>query len=300
MTTLGVYSAFALRIASEVPLLELPWGSGEPDVALHLGLVAEAVKRGDALDVVVNRDHTHGWIPEVGAFKVRGGRHITLEPVSDVDPRALRLAIVGPLLGVVLWQRGKCVLHASTVAIGGRAVAFCGPSGAGKSTLAAALLRSGHALLADDITVIDRDAPIPLVEPGFPRIKLWPDSASALSLDTEALPLLHPDRSKRSLLTTANFAAQPLPLARCYLLREGPDPSICELSASDAVLSLVKCTYQSQWLHDTATAALNLATCGKLVRSGAVRGLQRPRSFDALAALTRLIEQDVRTRAIAV
>ena len=48
-------------------------------------------------------------------------------------------------------------LHASTVAIGGRAVVISGPSGAGKSDLALRLLDRGFTLVSDDRTIVKRD-----------------------------------------------------------------------------------------------------------------------------------------------
>ena len=45
--------------------------------------------------------------------------------------------------------------HASTVVIGGRAVAFCGPQGAGKSTTAVALAQQGYAVPAEDVAALD-------------------------------------------------------------------------------------------------------------------------------------------------
>ena len=48
------------------------------------------------------------------------------------------------------------LLHASTVAIGGRAVLIEGPSGSGKSDLALRLLDRGAALVADDQTLVLR------------------------------------------------------------------------------------------------------------------------------------------------
>lgn len=48
-------------------------------------------------------------------------------------------------------------LHASTVALDGRAVLISGPSGSGKSDLALRLLDRGFALVSDDQTIVRRD-----------------------------------------------------------------------------------------------------------------------------------------------
>ena len=48
-------------------------------------------------------------------------------------------------------------LHASTVALAGRAVLICGPSGSGKSDLALRLLDRGFALVSDDQTIVRKD-----------------------------------------------------------------------------------------------------------------------------------------------
>lgn len=48
-------------------------------------------------------------------------------------------------------------VHATTVAIDGRAVLISGPSGSGKSDLALRLLDRGFTLVSDDRTVIHRD-----------------------------------------------------------------------------------------------------------------------------------------------
>jgi len=47
-------------------------------------------------------------------------------------------------------------LHASTVALDGRAVMICGPSGSGKSDLALRLLDRGFTLVSDDQTIVRR------------------------------------------------------------------------------------------------------------------------------------------------
>ncbi|MEK7342551.1 MAG: HPr kinase/phosphatase C-terminal domain-containing protein [Pseudomonadota bacterium] len=47
-------------------------------------------------------------------------------------------------------------LHATSVAIGGRAVLLCGPSGIGKSDLALRLIDRGAVLVSDDYTLVKR------------------------------------------------------------------------------------------------------------------------------------------------
>ena len=47
-------------------------------------------------------------------------------------------------------------LHASTVALDGRAVLISGPSGSGKSDLALRLLDRGFTLVSDDQTIVRR------------------------------------------------------------------------------------------------------------------------------------------------
>ena len=49
-------------------------------------------------------------------------------------------------------------IHATSVALGGRAVLIVGPSGAGKSDLALRLIDRGFALVSDDQTIVTRES----------------------------------------------------------------------------------------------------------------------------------------------
>lgn len=61
-------------------------------------------------------------------------------------------------------------IHASTVAVDGRAVLISGPSGSGKSDLALRLLDRGFTLVSDDQTIVRRDGDR-LVSSAPPTIK---------------------------------------------------------------------------------------------------------------------------------
>jgi HPr kinase/phosphorylase len=58
---------------------------------------------------------------------------------------------------------GTLLIHATTVAIGGRAVLLRGPSGSGKSDLALRLIDAGARLVADDRSELWRDGDAVLV-----------------------------------------------------------------------------------------------------------------------------------------
>jgi hypothetical protein len=69
-------------------------------------------------------------------------------------------------------------LHASALAVDGRAFVLLGPSGVGKSTLAARLALEGALLLGDDCAHITDG----LVRPAYRPSRLWPESAALLGL----------------------------------------------------------------------------------------------------------------------
>ena len=109
--------------------------------------------------------------PGVGRFRVRQGRDVLIHPAGDADEQVLRLFLLGPVLAVLLHQRGRLVLHASGVALDGCAVAFLGGSGWGKSTLAGLLHRRGHRFLTDDVLPVDVERGR-TVAPGIPELKV--------------------------------------------------------------------------------------------------------------------------------
>jgi hypothetical protein len=189
--------------------------------------------------------------------------------------------LVGPVLGFLLRLRGVVCLHASTVVIGRRAVAFCGPPGAGKSTTAAVLAQRGYSVLSEDLAALDDSTESFWVRPGYPRINLWPESAAALRGSADLLPLITPNWGKRYLpldIAKAQFHSTPAPLAAIYVLgdrREQLDPQIHPLQSVEALMALASNTY-TPYLLDPAMRAREFELLSRLVKHVPVRRVLPP------------------------
>ncbi len=187
--------------------------------------------------------------------------------------------LLGPMLGFVLRLRGVLNLHASVVEVDGQALGFMGAAGAGKSTLAAAFAQKGFPVLSDDILALDSCNSAFFARPGYPRLRLWPDSAKALFGAANALPRLTPNWDKRYLALDAEpfrFTSKPRPLGAIYVLDDGaqaqPPSPVEPMSARDAMLALLKENAQGMLLSN-ADRAWEFAQIAELVKRVPVKRL---------------------------
>ncbi len=295
------YNAYGLGFQSVFTLPELtPRSEHKPDVTIRAGAVRKlAAEAGLCPEQPfhITRTGTYLFFSQIGAFLVRDGQEIIVEPLPNIDERLVRLPLLGAVLAVLLHQRGKFVLHASAVALNGRVVVFVGEKGSGKSTMAAALCRRGHELLADDIVAIDLEAGRPpLVLSGFPQVKLYSDVLVAtLSKNPEELPEIGTNIGKRSWQAGEYFAARALPLTAVYALGEATELRIRQLSAQDAIKALIANSYMArfgtQWVS-SGIAASNLGQCGSVANQIAVGLIERPHDFASLEGVAQMIEEE--------
>jgi hypothetical protein len=189
---------------------------------------------------------------------------------------------LGPVLGFLLRLRGVTALHASAAAVGDTAIALVGDPGAGKSTTAAALARKGLSILTDDLLALAEQSGRFLVQPGVPRVQLWPESAEALWDAPDVLPRIVPNWEKLYLdLKKPGYSHcdRPLPLAAIYVLGErasnGGAPSVEPLRGTEALIRLVANTY-ANYLLDNEMKAAELAVLGRLVNQVPIRLAKAP------------------------
>jgi hypothetical protein len=201
-------------------------------------------------------------------------------------------------MGFVLRLRGIACLHASAIAIGDSAIALLGFAGAGKSTLAAAFGCSGFSVLSDDIVALTEEEDRFLVQPGYPRVNLWPDSVGWLFGSENVLPSITPTWDKRFLrLDQAGyrFATEPLPLRAIYVLderqRDLTVPVIEEVEGGVAFITLVANTYVN-YLLDRDMRSREFDVLGRVLANISVRRLRLTTNPSALRDLCKLIADD--------
>lgn len=267
---------------------------GLPDVVIRLGSVSTIDK--------ATLDYGHrviGELPEIGHFLIENGRFVTIEPAAGVDLATLRPSILGPVMAVVLRQRGLLVLHASSIAINHQAIAFLGGSGWGKSTLAKAFHAQGYDVLTDDVMAVDVRSDPAIVYPAFPQFKLSPAAAESLGEDATTLLPVFPSAPKLSCRFIDGFQQTPLPLQCVYVLGKGDRHEIVSLAPQAAFPEVVRHTRAMELLNAPAMVATHLQDCTRLITTVPFRRFIRKPSLAELPDLVRLVEEDVAVPLIA-
>ncbi len=322
------YTAYGLSLRSDAELPGLTQANGIPAsevISLSISTKPEWVREASRLSAEII--HSLPAAPECAdpAFVVRsfdGGRFFQL-CYSDgtdffVDERAERvwgncpspLAIedlstylLGPVMGFVLRRRSVTPLHASAVRLDDVAVAIAGPAAAGKSTTAAALALRGAPVLCEDIAALCEDQGRFHVQPGYPRVCLWPDAVEKLLGSEDALPDLTPTWQKKYLGldgAKAKFEPRRMPLGAIYLLgaraNEKTAPRLEEISAREALLELVSNTYMNRLLTREHRAA-EFEFLSRLVNQVPCKRLIPHDDATRIGKLCQLIVEDARTAA---
>jgi len=311
------YNAFGFEIASNLPIPELVEraSSRSVDITIWVGL-CPAVENdqaelwmpyGKTLEFYSDRqifrycrsgilhfrfsDETHFYVSP-------DGREIWTQWVAPFTSEDMATYLLGPIMGYILRLHSLVALHASSVLVDGRAVAFIGPGGAGKSTTAASFAMRGHAVLADDVSAIEVVGGRFMVRPSYPHLRLWPDSAQALVGDAEALSPITPNWDKRDfpLCAAQQFATAAADLEAVYILAPREDnalaPFIEPITLQSALLELIGNTY-SNVLLDPGMRANEFSVLSGLVGTVSIKRIVRKESLDDLEQVYRAILNDL-------
>jgi hypothetical protein len=305
------YKAFGLEISSEIELPGMMEGSGKPEVKIIRGevdpfQVSNTEVEGD--NYLVNGDDVYLWWDEIGKVKISNGELVTVESDKDLessDELNIIPFLLGPVMALLLHQRGFLVLHGSAVNTGTGAVAFLGHRGNGKSTTAIHLYVEGYPLVADDILAIKfDDEGLPVVYPGYPHVRLSDEAYHQVKDHTDILTPIRTLAGKVFCDASHQFSPEPVQLEKIYViekilkdsLEKGEETEnnvlISVLKSQENLLDLIRHSVANRIFKET-TQKENLFQCVQLVNNVNVRRLEIFHSFDTIQDMILVIEGDV-------
>ena len=232
-------------------------------------------------------------MPEWGTIRVTGGREIVVTPLTGVQPGELHPWLAGSAWAALCYQRGLLLIHASAVAFGNGAIAFCGPTGCGKSTLAAHIHSLGHALVSDDLCRVDISGEgSAFIHPSAPRFKLRSDSLAGLGALTQSSGTRLECGAQKAQLWTRNWSPKPLPLIAIFLLNWG-EPKSGLLTGSAALRGfLAAACYRGDLIEQMKRSATHVALSVEMLRRVPLWELARPRDLTRAEEIVRFIRED--------
>jgi hypothetical protein len=175
------------------------------------------------------------WIDDLGAYHVSpAASRITVPagvPVANWEPR-----LWGMPAALCYIARGDVSLHAAAVDVDGSALLFIAPGRFGKTTLAAAFLRAGHRVLAEDMCRCAAH-PVPSVYPGPAMLRMRRDSHERLGdLPGTRVALEDDERVHLVMADSLRGGGEPVPIGAVVALQVGSGPTTLEpISAAEAI-----------------------------------------------------------------
>jgi len=292
------YRVAGLSVASEIDLPGLVTIDPAPqtDVTIRWGAAPERLPDATASGATwqIAGKQLLFRIPDIARFLLDDGREILVARESEAATADVPVFILGTVFGILLHQREQVVLHASAVAVSGRAVLFCGASGAGKSTLAAALTQRGYPLVTDDFCALTLDGPgAPLAQSDGRQLKLWGQAIERLKLAPSRGEPVRKSLEKFYVKPREAWTA-PLPLAAVYILREARPPHAAGLERPnivDAALLLRRNAYRPLLVQRMNQKARYFRAASAIANAAGVFHLTRALDFDTLPQVVASLER---------
>ncbi len=238
-------------------------------------------------------------MPGVGEISIsQDGRFLACRPYAESTSESFNVYLVTQALSFALVKCGLEPLHATAVAIDGKAALFLGDCGLGKSTLAAAFLQAGYRLLSDDLVVLHKPHAALLAYPGSPRIKLFPRMAREFLGKAVAGVPMNPYTHKMIVpLKESQVCTDALPVGAVYALApasevRGGEVSLSAMSQREAFLTLVASTF-NRTILDSARLRRQFEATRALANTLPVKKLSHPRSLDSLPAVLEFVVSDL-------
>jgi len=287
------YTAFGFVIESDLIFPELEQATGEIDIVIKQKKISipSNWSENKGIRTIASLSSIIVGVSNILILEIIEGKYIHYQPQEAFIEGKARLYILGLAFSAIIHQRGLLPLHASSLVKEGKAVLICGESGAGKSTTAAALLQHGFELLSDDISLIQLDAKGEVeVLPGFPHLKLWPESAELLQVDENELTSFSSDILKKGWRLKHSYYQQSAKISMvCFLSKQDSSFSLVEVDGINKVKMLIDNTFRIRYVSDTGQHQAFFTTTSKLASSVKFYSIIRPLNQNSIRDVVDLI-----------
>jgi len=223
------------------------------------------------------------------------GTCVKYRALRDGNPAVLQNFLFGQVLAFALIRQEIEPVHAAVVDVGGYAIAFLGDCTYGKSTLAGAFLSAGCRLVSDDLLVTRDWRGSIMARAGAGRIKLFPDSASAILRRTDGGVRLMPNADKRVFRLDADMVQRREVPLRAFVVLPTPEAraacdriAISPMAGAELFPELVRNTFV-RYLDDGRRLRQNFSRNAHLASAVDGYRLQYPSGINRLPSVARTI-----------
>ncbi|MDR3598924.1 MAG: hypothetical protein P4L49_00305 [Desulfosporosinus sp.] len=295
-----VYKAFGLIIESDFSIPEFIESHGQPEVFIKYGEVKPFLENPDEKGIRFEaaKDEFLLRLDGIAKFYVVSGNKIIIEPDKDAEMDDIRVFLLGSVFAALLHQKQHLVLHGSSIVVNGKGILFAGISGSGKSTLAAALCKKGYKLLTDDLCAIKlNEVGIPEIIPGFPKLKLWEDSAKLLGENIDLLTPLRSKLKKYRLDAESMFSHDSVPMSKIYILHDQNNSELMveHLQSTNKLKELITNTYRYRFMKAQGGKSHHFKQIAAVANAVDISIITRDKKLTTLEEILILCEKEINT-----
>jgi hypothetical protein len=297
-TNIYQYGPFRLESEIEIPELEGFAGSGHLAVRVVAGMVPDEIEGAVAygrLCLIADSEYLLK-IPGVARFHVQNGASVRVQLAPNAPAADVSTYLLGSVFGALCHQNGLLPLHASSVRSGASVTAFLGDSGAGKSTLAACLQGRGHAIVSDDICVLEDDAGAMRVTPVAGWLKLWRASLNHLGETPDERDRVYSADDKYRLYLETH-AGDRLALRNLVFLTKATGAATTArleaLSTAETLAGMMQLTYLGYITELTGSHGRVFRQCARALAGAKGYRLTVPWGFAEMDGVLDLLEREL-------
>ncbi len=310
------YALYGLRIRSDIQLtLDALPVEGSADVELSEGTWRQFAAIVAKLELdPSNWIHHHELADgrsfirydELFEFVVApSGTKIFYRFLSKVSLESFQTYVLGRVFSFALVKMGYEPLHAATVVVDGRAIAFLGASTFGKSSLATCFVASGFPLLTDDTLRLEERDGRYVAFPGPPRLRLLPKVARLYLGGVSDGVVMNPrEKDARApklvfCLSGSQSYSEVAPLGAIYVLtaprkvHRKQRIAIGSLTPLQALINVISFTH-NDGLTGSDRLTRQFEAAQRLIESVSIRSLSYPRILASLDEVKDAVLEDLK------